>query len=236
MRVSHRIRNLQKQAQPLAHAERAAPAEFQQRQAVDVLHDEVRLAAGRSAAIEQTRDSRMLQLRQDLPLALETKPGLGVGVRGGDELDRHLLAVLAVGPLAQVDHAHAAAADLLHHPVRSDGFRRRSFGAQLGARRHRRIEQRAGFLLHSQQRFHRAAQLAVGSAQPVHRRGALAGVRFQHARQNRLDLAPASRGHGCAVPSMCSSSHSRAVPHSRFTVAGEIPRHSAVSSIERPPK
>jgi hypothetical protein len=40
--------------------------------AVDVLHDEVRIALFAEAAVEQGGDVGMLQPRQDLPLAQET--------------------------------------------------------------------------------------------------------------------------------------------------------------------
>ena len=43
----------------------------QERLALDVLHDEVRLAGLGRAAVEEPRDVRVVQRRRDLPLAAE---------------------------------------------------------------------------------------------------------------------------------------------------------------------
>ena len=51
--------------------------------------------------------------------------------------------------------------------------------------------------------------------------------------EDALDLTPALRRH---APSSACLSHARAIAHCRFTVAGETPTASAVSSTVRPPK
>src|SRR5262249_35166531 len=51
-----------------------------------------------------------------------------------------------------------------------------------------------------------------------------------------LDALPALGIHAGASPLIARYSHARAIVQSRFTVAGEIPRTSEVSSIVRPPK
>ena len=53
----------------------------------------------------------MLELRQDLPLAAKAALHAAIVPAGGDQFDGHLLPVLSVGPLAQVDHAHPAPAE-----------------------------------------------------------------------------------------------------------------------------
>ncbi len=86
--------------------------------AVDVLHDEVGLAGGRAAAVDQPGDVAMIEIGQGLPFAAETVDDAGrVGPRP-DDLDGGLPRERVVGALGAVDHAHAAAADDVHDAPR----------------------------------------------------------------------------------------------------------------------
>ena len=83
-----------------------------QRLALDVFEDEVGNAVLGRSAVEQPGDVRVIQARQDLPLVTEALPD-GVRVHAPlDQLNGHLLAILIIRPVGQVDRAHAAPADL----------------------------------------------------------------------------------------------------------------------------
>ena len=92
------------------------------RLAVDVLHDEVGRAVRRAPAVEQPRDVRVLQRRQDLPLHAQPALHLAREHAAADQLDRDLLLVLLVGALGEIHIAHAAGAELAHDPVRTQAL------------------------------------------------------------------------------------------------------------------
>ncbi len=110
MRVLHRLADRHEEFQPLFGGEPGLVAELGQRQAVDQLHDEERLAGGRQAAVEHLGDVGMIHHRQRLPLLLEAlQHGLRVHA-GLDQLQRHL-ALDRLGLLGDPDLAHAPFAD-----------------------------------------------------------------------------------------------------------------------------
>ena len=87
---------------------------------VDKLEHEVRSAVLVGAAIKEASDVRMLESGQNLAF---TKEPFDEDLRprfGRQQLERHLLVVSVVGPHGPVDRPHAAATDLLDHPVGSD--------------------------------------------------------------------------------------------------------------------
>ena len=62
----------------------------------------------------------MIESGEDLPLGQKAAVDL-LGIHAAlDELESDLLLELAVGPLGQVDRAHAAAGQLTEHPVGPD--------------------------------------------------------------------------------------------------------------------
>ena len=84
------------------------------------------------------------------------------------------------------------------------------------------VDERLGFL----------EQLDVsggGVAQPLFARGHRL---IERAVEERFQ----PRAHSPAAHSSARFSHARAIAHCRFTVAGEMPTTSAVSSTVRPPK
>ena len=111
------VGELQRLANGYEHAQARIQARFRfgaplvERTALDVLHDEVRRAARRGAAVKQARDLRMLQAGEQLPFARETRGCVGV-TEAADQLDRSLLVEMSVGTLGEIDRAHAAMADL----------------------------------------------------------------------------------------------------------------------------
>ena len=112
MHVVHGGAQRAEQIDALVHAELAVVAVGVDRLTFDVLHHEVRCAVLGRSAVEQVRDVRMAQLRQDLPLGLEP-PQQRVGVEARlQQLDRDLLLVLLIVADRLEDLAHAAAAGL----------------------------------------------------------------------------------------------------------------------------
>ena len=85
---------------------------------VDVLHHQVRHAVLVDSAVEQARDVRMFDAREDLTLVPEATDG-GIALQAlAQQLDGYQLAILVVAPLSQIDRAHAAARDLPDDLVR----------------------------------------------------------------------------------------------------------------------
>ena len=77
-------------------------------------------AVGGRAAVEQARDVRMIERRQDL--AFELQPALHMSRQGpaSDQLDRDLLLELLVGAIREEDLAHAATPETAHDAIRAD--------------------------------------------------------------------------------------------------------------------
>ena len=71
VRVIDGATDLHEEREPVGDGQRAIAAVAIDRHAVDQLHDEVRMAVRRAAAIEQARDPRMREVREDLALLLE---------------------------------------------------------------------------------------------------------------------------------------------------------------------
>ena len=118
--VLHRVADGPEQTQALHDGRTPRVAVLDQGMSLDVLQDEERASVVRGPAVDQTGDARVLQARQDLPLAQETRQDL-VGVEAPlEHLERGPLLELSVGALRQVHHTHPAAADLAQQPPRAD--------------------------------------------------------------------------------------------------------------------
>ena len=112
VQVAHRLAHLEKQSNLRAHAEpRRVPVE---RFAFDELHRQIRLPALRPARIQQARDARVIQLREDLPLPQKAFQQGALGQVPAQKLHRRPLPHLPIGPFGQIDRAHAAAPDGAH--------------------------------------------------------------------------------------------------------------------------
>ena len=120
VRVLDRRADVEEQPQPRLDAQPVGVAVRGDRLAVHVLHHEVRQLAVGDAAVEELRDVRMAQRREDLPLGEKSPLDLPVVEAAADDFDRHAAAELAVVTLGEVDDAHAAASELAQHLVRSD--------------------------------------------------------------------------------------------------------------------
>src|SRR3546814_932025 len=86
------------------------------RLALDGLHDEGGAASGGAAAVEQGGEAGVLELGEDAALVAEARQQVAADAMA-NHLDRHVLLELAVVALAEVNRAHAAAADLADDTV-----------------------------------------------------------------------------------------------------------------------
>ena len=124
--------------------EPALCAVFDQRLALDVFHDEIGTPVLRQAAVEQARDIRVRQARQDLPLAHEARDHRLAVHAALDELERGTLVELSVRTLDEQDDSHATAPDLAAHAPVSDHRSGRRCGIMLarprGSRGHAQFE------------------------------------------------------------------------------------------------
>ena len=89
-------------------------------QALDVFHHQERHAVVGHAAVVEPGDVGVLERGQDLPLVAQTAQAFGTRPPLPDELERHLLLELSVGPFGEVDRAHAALTDLAKQAVGAD--------------------------------------------------------------------------------------------------------------------
>ncbi len=120
--VLHRGADLPEEDEPVPDRELVAAAEVEQRDALDVLHDEVGLAFLGGAAVEQPRDPGVVERGRDLALVAKALQRLRAGHSGADELDGDLLLELVVGAAGEIHLAHAAAAQLFEKLVGADAL------------------------------------------------------------------------------------------------------------------
>src|SRR5215207_3921907 len=90
------------------------------RHSLHVLHGEPRRAVFRDASVDQRRDIRVGEPRENLAFVEKAPLHVWVGERRAGELEGHLVVKLIVVALRQVDRAHAAAADLTYDAKRAD--------------------------------------------------------------------------------------------------------------------
>ncbi len=113
---------------------------------------------------------RMLEAREDAPLARESGKDFVRRHAAAQELDRDALVEEAVGALGEEDLAHAAAPEPAEHPVGTDALRRRSFvrdpreSVEKAARdgHGRRLEKAAGFGVGREELANALGEIAVG--------------------------------------------------------------------------
>jgi hypothetical protein len=131
------------------------------RDPVDVLHDEVREAVRRGAAVDKRADVRVIERGQDLPLVPEAADDrLGVHA-AADRLDRRLSLEGIVGAPRQVDRAHSPASDRSFDQIRAEALADIRIRGENRDRRDRRpLEERRCTGVSLQERFDVSAQRA----------------------------------------------------------------------------
>ncbi len=152
----------------------------------------------RRAPVEQARDVRVLETREDLPLgpqatADERRAGPAV-----HELDGHLLLVFIVDTASLVDLAHAADTDffdeLIGAATAPDHIALEGLETQRRVRRNVQ-EPVVGVTLRREQRLHFVAKPGIGGTQSREQRCALGLAEAQRVVQCGFDLLPALGRH-----------------------------------------
>src|ERR1035438_8509107 len=122
MRVLYRGAGFQKEADAIGNRQKPLVTVLVESLPVHILHHQVRIARAAEAAVQQSRDIRMIEAGQDLAFgakALGEEPRTQVGT---DHFDRDLLLKFAVRAVRQVDRSHAALPEFGIEFVSSDGF------------------------------------------------------------------------------------------------------------------
>ena len=104
----------------------------------------------------------MLQRSEDVSLDVETTPQRARPLVVSQQLDRHLLPILTVGPLAQKHGAHAAVTELADDLVRAEALSQQGFRLERFGWRDRRDREKApGLGGHREQRFDLRAEIGI---------------------------------------------------------------------------
>ena len=120
MGMRYRRANGQKQLQARADAEFLLVAVARDFAAFDVLQHQIRFAIGTDAAIKQARNIRMIQRRQNLPLAAKSLQQFADIPARPHQFDRRLLVIFTIVSLGQIDRTHAATTDLAQQSPRPE--------------------------------------------------------------------------------------------------------------------
>jgi len=119
VRVLHRRADIEKQSDARAYIESVRVAPVGDRLAVDEFQCEPGSPIRCQASIDEPRQVRVRQAREDASFAHETGMHVVEIESAPDQLDCHVLGEVSVVALASIDHAHATAADPLNHPERT---------------------------------------------------------------------------------------------------------------------
>jgi len=212
------------------------------RRTVHVLHHVERGAVVGHAPVEQPGDSRVLEPRQDLPFPKEPLEPFAGAEPHREELERHFLLELPVGACGEKHHAHPTGAERPDDAVAADGATDEAVRVDCRCGRDPRAagergEVVAGRVGGFEEGEHLAAQLVVVATRFRHGPRAGGGGLLQCGPENLLDPLPALRVHAQGVWRVSRISRWSQAPascQSRLTVAGEIARACAVSSMDRP--
>ncbi len=237
VRVLDRRADVEKQPQARRHAESPGIAPAVDRQPVDVFEHQIGRTLGTDAAIDQPRDRRMRQSRQQLPFAGEARAFAGIEHAAAQQLDGHALFEGAIGAFAEIDAGAAAGSDRSQHAPRTQPALPAVLG-RIDARQQIGVEH-AGRVGRGQQLLHQRSEFAIQwlRGEPVRARF---GRQVEQRIEQRRGLRPAplqQLGAGATLshPRYCASSM-RAFCHRRSTLRGAIPSSSATRGTGRPAK
>ena len=122
VRVGDGFEHVDEQAQASVGVERVLVAVVIDALAFDVLEHQVGMTARRHAGVDEVRDVRMGEAREDVAFAAEPLFAGPAHQREVEQLDRDPSLEAAVAALAQPHAAHAALTDALDEAVRADGL------------------------------------------------------------------------------------------------------------------
>ncbi len=243
MRIGDRRADLAEELQALGRGQRIRIAIGVDRFALHVLHDEVGQSVVGRAAIDQARDVRMIELRQDLSFI--AKPAEDVfGIESSpNELDRDFLAIFVVRSRRQINRAQTAPAnfadDLVSAELPANQRLLHIVWKQVARdRASRLLDEAAGLFVRLEEGFYFAAERFIAATFLLEKSRALVRIEVDRRLEQFLDASPAViRPAASFSPVMISRrSQAFAMRHSRFTVLGETSSTSPISSFVRPPK
>src|SRR5215468_6736976 len=186
--------------------------------AVDEFHYKVRQALRRRAAVEQTRDVRMIERSQNLPFTQEPVAH-EVGVHPAfDDLDRHLAPELLIVTLGLVNVSHSAASDQSSDVIRPDATSRQIvFGS--GGERQRGVGDRITNEIFGRvpidEGEHFAPQILIGAASPRQIGSALVRRAINRRAKNLFYALPALRTHERQAPFLGAATRAPAASRAR---------------------
>ena len=192
VRVVDRGADVAEEREARRDVESVPAAVLQDVDAVDVLHDEVREPVVRRADVEQARDVRVVERRQDPALGAEAAQHVFGVEPASHELDRDVSAEVGGLVRGQVDATHPAAPEEPLDTVRADAIG--EVGVRPPAQPWRRAIQQAGRrrLVRGEERLDLGAERGV-RLRPLEERGPLRRRQFHGLGKERLDSRPASR-------------------------------------------
>ena len=154
--VGDRAADFAKKRQPFDDGKLMRVAVLVDRKSFDVLHHEIRKAILCRPAVEQPRNVRVVEARENLPLVAEV-PQDGICVHATlYQLDGNPLLVFIIGAFGQENRAHPPAPDLTDNAIAIDDLaRRETIGAFGGKEAIRFIEK--SLAVRVKQRFHLGA-------------------------------------------------------------------------------
>ena len=248
VRVGDGAEHLLHEGESRGDVERALVAIEIERAAVDVLHREPGKVGGSDAAVEQARDVRVRERRENAALLEEAADEQRIVLAAAThELERGRLRELPVCALGEEDLAHAAVPELAHDAPRAE---ERTGGNRGGHRpvelQHERacdvgdrpLEEPVRIFAGGDHPFDLRAQCDVGAARAIEIDGAIARWKIERIFENRLDALPRAviaRRHFRSSASAVAS-QPLALIQSRRTVRDVISRADAVSSSVSPRK
>ena len=194
VRVRHGGENIEKELDASFHAKRVLVAIAIDWQAVDVLEHQVRLRRRRYAGVDEARDVRMAEPREQAALALESlfaARRAGAHQRQIEQLDGGAALEPSVRAFREPDAPHAALADGRDEPVRADtmsGKRSRFGKIEVALLEKPLLEDEAAFFEKLRQIFSELEILATEILEPRRSRGV---VHFYRPIEIGTDDAPA---------------------------------------------
>ncbi len=233
----HGAHHLQKQLQTRPCVEVASCAVLLGRFTPHVLQCHERLSGSIHADVVQARDVGMLQARQDVALARGATAKALVDGRAMRQFQRDLALDCAIGALRQPHCRHAARADLLQQPIRSDEISRSVDGIAGSLGRVGELAQHiAGLesqLVREQDVTQRIAQVVMRRRELIEPLLALLDGLLHGLIEQAAQALPIRRGefHRNMAPS-----NSLAFSQSRRTVLTAMPSASLISASDMPAK
>jgi len=216
VRLGDRRADVEEETQACVHGEAPGVAKAVDGLAVDVLEDDIRLARGRHAGVEDAGDVRMGQSREDRALAPEPTLAGAADEARVQELDGNASLEAPVAAARQPDGAHASLPDLLDERVGPDRLfceRRGRFGVGRGTLEESLAQHLVVF---REELLEVGGEFRVLRPQPLEPRGAFVRRHLERPIEIRLEGAPAvfpKNGHRVSrAPSRGSSGAGRGGP------------------------